>query len=366
MGQYARSRHAAWALVVCAVVAAVASASPAEAAFTGRNGGIAFAQRTGTGDSDPRFVEHTRLAINPPGPAEARILVDCELTDGVPSGGDCTGTSYTAPSYSADGRMLVFDAGERLGLIDADGGGGVALFPAATADDGSPVFSPTARRIAFAGTNDRGTTDIYVRRVDGGPARLIIHDAGEPAWSSRNRIAYVRSGNVYSAGPGGGRRRFVSSGVSPDWSPNGKRLLLVRPLPQLVFDGPTGRIHVVRADGSGRRRIGRRDDASHPVWSPDGRWIAFDGFDLGVLAKRLGSPRPAREVAPTQISGESGSITSSDPAWRPRPRRRRGGALRTWRGHSPPRGARVRAGQALPCAAPGCRAGAGGPRTRGA
>jgi hypothetical protein len=308
-------------VLVCAAALALASAAPAQATFPGRNGGIAFGQRTGTGDSEPQFVEHIRLATNPPGPVDARIVLDCELTDGVPSGGNCTGTGYATPSYSRDGRMLVFDAGARLGVIDADGGGGVALFPAATADDGSPAFSPDGGRIVFTGTNDRGTTDVYVRRVDGGGARLIVHDAGEPAWSSRNRIAYVRSGNVYTAGPAGGRRRFVTSGISPDWSPNGRRLLLVRPLPQLVFDGPTGLIFVVRADGRRLRRVGRRDDASHPVWSPDGHSFAFDGFDLGVFVKRFGSRRPAREVAPTQISGESGFIVSSDPAWRPRPRR---------------------------------------------
>jgi tricorn protease len=55
------------------------------------------------------------------------------------------------------------------------------------------------------------------------------------------------------------------------------------------------------------------------TWSPDGRWIAYDG-DFGILAKRLGSRAPAREVAPTQFSGESGSIASLDPSWRPRPR----------------------------------------------
>jgi Tol biopolymer transport system component len=303
---------------VCTGVVALVSASPAVATFPGRNGAIAFAQRTGTGDSEPQFVERTRLVTNPPGRVDARILLECELTDGVPSGGDCTGTSYDTPSYSPDGGTLVFDAGERLGVIDADGGGGVSLLGAVTADDGSPAFSPGGGRIAFTGTNDRGTTDIYVRRVDGGGARLIVHDAGEPAWSSRDRIAYVRSGNIYTAGPAGGRRRFVTSGISPDWSPNGRRLVLVRPLPQLVFDGPTGRMFIVRAGGRGLQRLGRRDDASHPVWSPDGRWVAFDGFDLGVFAKRLGSRRPAREVAPTQISGESGFIVSSDPAWRPR------------------------------------------------
>jgi Tol biopolymer transport system component len=297
----------------------LASAAPADATYPGKNGGIAFAQRSGSGDMPP-LIEHNRLAAATLGRVEPRVLIDCELSDGVPSGGDCTVTTHQAPSYSPDGTRIVFDAGERLAVMDAGGEGPPELLPGASADDGNPAFSPDGRRIVFSGANDRGTSDLYVRRLDGGAARLIVHDAGEPAWSSRNRLAYVRSGNVYSARPNGGDRRFVTSGVSPDWSPDGTRLLLVRPSPRLVFDGPTGRMYVVRSSGRGLHRVLRRGGVSHPVWSPDGRWIAFDGFDLGVFAKRLGSPRPARELAPTQISGESGFVASFDPAWQPRPR----------------------------------------------
>jgi hypothetical protein len=74
----------------------------------------------------------------------------------------------------------------------------------------------------------------------------------------------------------------------------------------------------VAPNGRELRRVGRRRDVSHPVWSPDGRWLAYDGFDLGIYVKRLGSGAAPREVAPTQFSGESGSISSFSPAWRPR------------------------------------------------
>jgi Tol biopolymer transport system component len=306
----------ALAAIACVGVAAMASAPAANATFPGRNGGIAFSQRTGSGDSAPQIVEHRRLAVAIPGRDQPRILLDCELTDGVPSGGNCAAREHQSPSYSPDGSRIIFDAGERLALVNADGGG-LTFLPQTTADDGDPVFSADGRRIAFTGSNDRGTTDLYVRRLDGGAARLIINDAGAPAWSSRGVIAYVRSGNIYVARPGGGHRRFVTSGVLPDWSPNGRRLLLVRPLARLVFDDPIGRMYVVLPSGRALRRVGAPDGASHSVWSPDGRSIAWDGFDLGVFAKRLGSSRPAREVAPTQISGESGFVASSDPAWRP-------------------------------------------------
>ena len=307
------------ARIALALVALAAFAPAAHAAFGGRNGAVGFAQRTVTGDSVDPPVEHTRLATRHVFGRRDRILVDCQLSDGAPSGGNCAGTSYRSPSYSRGGTRIVFDAGERIGVMAADGGG-LSLLPAVTADDGNPAFAPDGRRIVFSGTNDRGTTDIYVRRLDGGAAQLIVNDAGEPAWSVRDVIAYVRSGNIYVARPGGAHRRFVTSGVSPDWSPDGRRLLLVRPLARLTFDAPIGRMYVVGAHGEGLRRIGPAADASRPVWSPEGNWIAYEAFEAGILAKRIGSSQPAREIAPTQSSGESGSVASFDPAWRPLPR----------------------------------------------
>jgi hypothetical protein len=303
--------RAAAVLLVLAV-----TAPAAHAAFPGRNGAIAFSQETESGGADPQLVQRSRLVTTRLGSDRDRVLAECTRTDGVPSG-DCEAMSYRSPSYSPDGRRIVFDAGERLGLIGA-GGAGLALLPAVTADDGDPAFSPDGRRIVFSGTNDRGTTDIWVHRLGSDFARMIIQDAGEPAWSSRNEIAYVRSGNIYVANPNGRDRHWITSGVSPDWSPDGGLLLLVRPLARLTFDLPIGRMYVVGAGGRRLRRIGPRSDASRPVWSPDGRWIAWDG-DFGILAKRIGSRAPAREIAPTQFSGESGSIASFHPAWRPRP-----------------------------------------------
>jgi WD40-like Beta Propeller Repeat len=300
---------------------ALAAAPPAEATFPGRSGAIAFARSSGSGDFDPQLIERRGLIAMAPGSTRQRVLVQCELTDGVPTGGDCTATSFSAPSYASRGGRIVFDAGERLGLIDADGGN-LTLLPATTANDGSPAFSPDGRRIVFAGANDRGTTDLYVRPLGGGGARQIILDAGEPAWSSRNVLAYVRSGNVYVARPGGRHRRFVTSGVSPDWSPDGRRLALVRPSPRLTFDAPIGSIYLVSASGGGLRRVRGVDDASYPAWSPKGLSLTYQRFDTGVFVKRLGR-RGERLLVEDQFSGENGFISSFQPAWRPLPPPRR-------------------------------------------
>ena len=133
------------ARIALTLVVLVAFAPSAHATFGGRNGPVGFAQRTATGDSVDPLVEHTRLAARHVFGMRERILVDCQLTGGAPSGGNCNGASYRSPSYSRDGARIVFDAGERIGVMAADGSG-LSLLPAVTADDGNPAFAPDAIR----------------------------------------------------------------------------------------------------------------------------------------------------------------------------------------------------------------------------
>jgi hypothetical protein len=308
----ARSR----AGLALAVILALLAAAPAQATFPGRNGVIAYAQNGSSGDHPPINDSHALEAIAPRWPAgEPRTLLSCAFIDYVAQ--DCAVEIYASPSYSANGRRIVFDAGAQIGIVNTNGTG-LRLLNAVTANDGDPAFSPDGRRIVFTGDNDYGTTDVYVRRLDGGEPKAIVRDAQEPAWSSRNEIAYVREGNIYTADPTGRHRRFVTSGVAPDWSPDGGRLVLVRPAPNFTFAAHLGRLHVVGARGRGLRPLGKRKDVGSPVWSPDGRWLAFHGFDLGVHKRRFLPHARIFELAPTQIGDEGAYVTSFDPAWQPR------------------------------------------------
>lgn len=302
-------------LLVVLVVLAVA-APAAHAAFPGRNGAVGYAFSTSTGgDTGPLF--QTDGLASRVFEREQRQIVRCERRNGAPSGGDCRVTEFRSPSYSTTGRRIAFDAGERLGLIGA-GGAGLYLLPPVTSNDGDPAFSPDGRRIAFTGTDDGGaTTDVWVLRRGSMFARKIVPDASMPAWSSRNEIAWVRDGKIHVSNRKGDRRRLVTSGISPDWAPGGGRLVFVRPAAAF----PDGRMFTIGARGRGLRRfLPTVRDASAPVWSPNGRWIAYERLFTGILAKRLGSRAEAVHVAESQSSGESGSVSYFDPSWRPRPR----------------------------------------------
>jgi Tol biopolymer transport system component len=99
-------------------------------------------------------------------------------------------------------------------------------------------------------------------------ATLLPAAAAAAALPGNGDIAYERIGTggevaIYSVAPGGGTPAKFVEGVSPAWSPDGKRLAYV------VDAG----IRIARADGSRSRLVVRR--GSDPAFSHDGRQLAF-------------------------------------------------------------------------------------------
>jgi len=115
---------------------------------------------------------------------------------------------------------------------------------------------------------------------------------------------------------GRGLRRVLRDRDQPDWSPHGTRLLTANGLAGL------NRLLVTDAAGRYGRYLGRATSyASQPVWSPDGRSIAFSNFGLhvGDAAGR------AADTLVTEVDGANYTIDGVDkPSWQPLPRRRRG------------------------------------------
>jgi Tol biopolymer transport system component len=90
------------------------------------------------------------------------------------------------------------------------------------------------------------------------------------------RIAFERSGEIYTVNPdGSGEKRLTMNSFldqRPSWSPDGKRLAFTR---WGTAEGDYD-IYVINADGSGEVRLTTNPflDAS-PSWSPDGTRLAF-------------------------------------------------------------------------------------------
>jgi Tol biopolymer transport system component len=80
---------------------------------------------------------------------------------------------------------------------------------------------------------------------------------------------------------------------SPDWSPSGHRLTYVR------FARVQGaRIFTIRADGAGKRLIAQ--DGESPVFSPDGKRIAFTREGDLYKVKSDGSGEPSVVDGPAE------------------------------------------------------------------
>ena len=113
--------------------------------------------------------------------------------------------------------------------------------------------------------------------ADGSDQRRLTSETGsELAWSpTGNKIAFMsrRDGDaeIYVMNADGSQQRRLTRNTvgdrHPVWSPDGRRIAF----------GSNWQITVINADGSGQRRLthsGGRNFA--PAWSPDGQKIAFE------------------------------------------------------------------------------------------
>jgi Tol biopolymer transport system component len=309
--------------VASGLLAPVAT-NPAEAAFPGGNGTIAFqSHRTsGPGVNNPEGDSEI-FAMKPDGKGIEQITTNPSVDFGPawPGEGDGVRIAYTG---THDGNSEIY--------MRAQGGSLIRLTNNA-ANDTDAAFSPDGEQIAFL--SDRGgNTDIYVMDAkdsdnDGNGdnlARFTDNAAfdGDPAWSpDGNQIAFTstRDGGsfqIYVMNAGGTDEVNVTNTQAndsqPNWSPDGTRIAFTSN--RDGFDN----IYVMNADGSGQTRLTKK--APHdfsPVWSPDGTKIAFTstrgGGDLEIYVMKA-KPESKRN-RPRNLT--KNGVLDSAADWRPVP-----------------------------------------------
>jgi eukaryotic-like serine/threonine-protein kinase len=146
--------------------------------------------------------------------------------------------------------------------------------------------SPDGQWVAF--DSDRsGNMDIYKMRIDGtGLQQLTRNPADEfqPSWSPDGRQIVFhswRSGNrdLYAMSADGSSERMLAGGPAHEfsgvYSPDGSQIVF--------YADRTGRpeIFVVPATGGAVKQL-TKEGGDVPVWSPDGKFIAYQGPDVAL------------------------------------------------------------------------------------
>jgi Tol biopolymer transport system component len=220
------------------------------------------------------------------------------------------------PAWSSDGSQIAFVSGrDGVGhvFVMKPDGTGTRRVTNTKKDDGHPSWSPDGKWLVFGREGA-----LFRAPVEGGPAERLLRNApghaADPAYSPDGKlIAYdyrqpgfsIREVYVMNADGSGARRLTDLRAVSgfPAWSADAGRLAFMSDA-----HGDHAEIYTVAAGGGVPKRATiSGTDAIQPAWTPDGA-LSFS---------RDGAIWLTRDEQDTRLT--SGDENDSAPAWNPRP-----------------------------------------------
>jgi len=248
-------------LISLAFAVPAQSMMPAQAAFPGANGRIAFVSNRDANDEI--------YLMNADGSAPAN-LTNHPAQD-------------AAPAWSPDGTRIAFasdrDGDDDVYVMDAKGGA-VTQISNDPAPDFDPAWSPDGDQIVFASTRDHVEPELYVMDASGaGVTRLTnntVYDV-QPAWSANGasiafeRPIFTQVGYIPEvwtmAADGSGVAPLSTStlDIDPSWSPEGMLAFARIYSPSFNFEVHAGGTRLTNVNGPDLL----------PAWSPEGDKIAF-------------------------------------------------------------------------------------------
>jgi dipeptidyl aminopeptidase/acylaminoacyl peptidase len=208
-----------------------------------------------------------------------------------------SGSNDFSPRWSPEGRRLAFISGrsEKRQIFILELAGGEAWQLTSDKDGvGAFAWSPDGKRIAFTSrtalAGDPGYEEEKPASKDKPPARapfvtedLIYRNDGTPGYRNTKRSQIWIVPTTAGPKPEGQRITRTTFNVGePAWSMDGRSILFgANGRQDADYAAEDTEIFVVTSDGSSAPRAltDRRGPDGDPLPSPDGKWIAFTGYD---------------------------------------------------------------------------------------
>jgi TolB protein len=201
----------------------------------------------------------------------------------------CSTSLAQPPASLLGGKLLAYAAtvGDNWDIFVTDGDTETRL-TTDPGDDLAPAWSPDGTRLAFLSVQD-GVTGLYVMQANGSGQTLLSPNAwrnGPPQWlPDGQQLSFITTEGdarfdwrLINADGTGERtmRKFLTWPPELHWAPDGERIAFLSYADQVGPIRDAGEIYTMQADGTNPIRLtGNAWHDRYPVWSPDGRRIAY-------------------------------------------------------------------------------------------